>query len=195
MIVTPTRLAGARILDLELRSDERGFFARTWCRHELRESGLDPAIAQESLSYNRRSGIVRGLHYQRHPHEETKIVRCVRGAVFDVIVDLRRGSPTFAQWEGFELSAQNRRAIYVPKGFAHGFQSLADDTEVYYQISAFQAPEAARGIRYNDRAFDIRCPLPVTVISARDLAWPDFALGEPTVAPADSRLADDVMQR
>lgn len=174
MIFTPARLDGAWILELEKHADARGFFARTWCRRELAAQGLDADIAQESVSYNVRRGTVRGLHFQRAPHEETKIVRCVRGAVFDVIVDLRPASPQCGRWEGVELSAENRRALYVPKGFAHGFQTLTDDAEVAYQISAFHAPEAAAGYRYDDPAFAIAWPVPVTVISPRDLAWPPF---------------------
>lgn len=172
MIFAPTQLGGACLIDIEPREDERGFFARTWCREELAAHGLDIEIAQESLSYNRHRGTVRGLHFQRSPHEETKIVRCTRGAVFDVIVDLRPRSPTYLRWHGFELTAQNRRAIYIPKGYAHGFQSLTDEAEVAYQISAFYAPGAAAGYRYDDAALGIAWPLPVTVISARDLEWP-----------------------
>ena len=172
MIFAATQLGDACLIDIEPREDERGFFARTWCRHELAAQGLDSEIAQESLSYNRHRGTLRGLHFQRAPQEETKIVRCTRGAVFDVIVDLRARSPTYLRWQGFELTAENRRAIYIPKGFAHGFQSLTDDVEVMYRISAFYAPEAAAGYRYDDAALGIAWPLPVTVIGARDLEWP-----------------------
>jgi dTDP-4-dehydrorhamnose 3,5-epimerase len=174
MILAATRLAGAWLIDIEPREDERGFFARTWCRQELSAQGLDTEIAQESLSFSRRRGTVRGLHFQRPPHEETKIARCVRGAIFDVIIDLRPRSATYLGWQGFELSADNRRAIYIPKGFAHGFQTLTDDAEVAYQISAFFAPEAAAGYRYDDAAFGVVWPLPVAVISERDLGWPAF---------------------
>jgi dTDP-4-dehydrorhamnose 3,5-epimerase len=183
MIFTATRIDGAALIDLEPRADERGFFARTWCRRELSEHGLDPDIAQESLSYNRRRGTIRGLHFQRPPHEETKIIGCSRGGIFDVIVDLRPGSPTFRQWQGFELTAENRRALCVPKGVAHGFQTLSDDAEVHYRISAFHAPEAADGYRYDDPAFAIAWPLPVSVIAERDLKWPAFSL--PRQAPRD----------
>jgi dTDP-4-dehydrorhamnose 3,5-epimerase len=161
-------------IDIERIEDERGFFARVWCRRELAAHGLDTEIAQESISYNRRRGTVRGLHFQRPPHEETKIVCCIRGGVLDVIVDLRPSSPTFLRWQGFELTAENHRAIYIPKGVGHGFQTLTDDAEVAYQISAFHAPGAASGFRYDDAAFGIAWPLPVSVISARDLAWPAF---------------------
>jgi len=174
MIFAATGLEDAWLIDIEPREDERGFFARTWCRQELTAHGLDTEIAQESISFNRHRGTVRGLHFQRRPHEETKIVRCTRGAIFDVIVDLRRYSPTYLRWQGFELTAENRRAIYVPKGFAHGFQTVIDNAEVAYQISAFYAPEAAAGYRYDDAAFGIAWPLPVTVIGERDLDWPGF---------------------
>jgi len=189
MIIETTRLADARLIELEPRTDERGFFARTWCRRELAEQGLDTEIAQESLSYNQRAGTLRGLHFQKPPHEETKIVRCVRGAIFDVIVDLRPDSPTFKQWQGFELSAGNHRALYIPKGFAHGFQSLVDQTEVLYQISAFYVPEASAGYRYNDPAFGISWPLPLGTASERDLNWPDFQGGLPCGGTSSDRAA------
>ena len=174
MIFGVTRLRDAWLIDIEPREDERGFFARTWCRQELAARGLDTEIAQESLSFNRHRGTIRGLHFQLPPHEEIKIVRCTRGAIFDVIVDLRPCSPSYLCWQGFELSAENRRAIYVPKGFAHGFQTLTDNAEIAYQISAFYSPVAAGGYRHDDTAFAIAWPLPVTVISERDLGWPAF---------------------
>ena len=174
MIFTATQLDGAWLIDLEHREDERGFFARIWCRQELAAQGLDTEIAQESLSFNRHRGTVRGLHFQRPPHEETKIVRCPRGGIFDVIVDLRPRSPSYLRWQGFELTAENRKALYVPKGFAHGFQTLAHNAEIVYQISEFYAPNSAAGHRYDDAAFGIAWPLPVTVISERDLSWPAF---------------------
>jgi dTDP-4-dehydrorhamnose 3,5-epimerase len=174
MIFASTQLAGAFLIDIEPRKDERGFFARTWCRREFVAQGLESEIAQESLSYNRLRGTVRGLHFQHPPHEENKIVRCVRGAIFDVIVDLRQNSASYLRWQGFELTAENRRALYIPKGFAHGFQTLADHSETAYQISAFHAPQAAAGYRYDDITFRIAWPLPVTMISQRDLDWPNF---------------------
>jgi len=177
MIFAATQLDDAWLIEVEPREDQRGFFARTWCRQELAAQGLDTEVAQESLSYNRHRGTVRGLHFQRSPHEETKIVRCTRGAIFDVIVDLRPRSPTYLKWQGFELTAENRRAIYIPKGFGHGFQSLTDDAEIAYQISAFYAPEAAAGFRYDDAAFGVAWPLPVTIISEHDLGWPAFTAG------------------
>jgi dTDP-4-dehydrorhamnose 3,5-epimerase len=174
MIFATTRLAGAWLIDIEPRKDERGFFARTWCRQELAAQGLDTEIAQESVSYNRQCGTLRGLHLQRSPFDETKIAGCVRGAVFDVIVDLKPGSPNYLQWQGFELTAENRRALYIPKGFAHGFQTLTDHAEVSYRISAFYVPEASGSYRYDDAAFGIIWPLPVTIISERDLRWAPF---------------------
>lgn len=174
MIFGATGVDGAWLIDIEPKEDERGFFARVWCRQELAAQGLDIEVAQESISWNRHRGTVRGLHFQRPPHAETKIVRCARGAIFDVIVDLRPRSPTFLRWEAFELTAADHRAIYIPKGLAHGFQALTDDTEVAYQISAFHVPEAAAGFRYDDPAFGVRWPLPVTMISERDLSWPAF---------------------
>jgi dTDP-4-dehydrorhamnose 3,5-epimerase len=179
MLFAATQLHGAWLIEIEPREDDRGFFARTWCRRELAEHGLDTEIAQESISYNRRRGTLRGLHFQRPPHEETKIVRCARGAISDVIVDLRPHSPTFLRWQAFELTAANHRALYIPKGFAHGFQTLSDDGEVAYQISAFHVPEAAGGYRYDDAAFGVAWPLPVTVISERDRGWPAFGADAP----------------
>lgn len=175
MIFGPTAIEGARLIDIEPREDARGFFARLWCREEMASAGLDAEIVQESLSYNHAHGTLRGLHFQRAPHAETKIVHCPRGAIFDVIVDLRPGSPSYRRWQGFELTAANRRALYIPKGVAHGFQTLADDTEVAYRMSEFHVPEAAAGYRHDDPAFGVAWPLPVGVISARDLEWPAFA--------------------
>jgi dTDP-4-dehydrorhamnose 3,5-epimerase len=180
MIFGTTTVEGARLIDIEPKEDERGFFARTWCRQELAAQGLDIEVAQESISYNRHRGTLRGLHFQRPPHAETKIVRCTRGAIFDVIVDLRIDSPTFLRWEAFELTAENHRALYIPQGFAHGFQTLADDTEIAYQISAFHIPGAADGHRYDDPTFGIPWPIPMTTISERDLQWPAFEAGIPT---------------
>jgi len=175
MIFCATSIDGARLIDIEPHEDERGFFARLWCREELAAQGLVTEVAQESLSYNRRRGTLRGLHFQRPPHAETKIVRCVRGAMSDVIVDLRPASPSYRRWQAFELTAANHRALYIPKGVAHGFQTLADDTEVAYQMSALHVPEAAAGYRYDDPAFGVAWPLPISLISPRDLAWPGFA--------------------
>jgi dTDP-4-dehydrorhamnose 3,5-epimerase len=178
MIVSSTSIDGAHTLDLEPAFDDRGFFARTWCRQELAQQGLSVEIAQESISFNRKKGTLRGLHFQRPPHEEVKIVRCIRGAILDVIVDLRPQSTTYLRSQSFELSAENLRALYVPKGCAHGFQTLIDETEVHYQISSFYDPTAAAGHRFDDPAFAIVWPLPVSVISERDLLWPMFGATE-----------------
>ncbi|WP_207482594.1 dTDP-4-dehydrorhamnose 3,5-epimerase [Arenibaculum pallidiluteum] len=170
-----TELCDAWIVEPEPRPDHRGFFARTFCVREFTERGLETNFVQHSVSYSAARGTLRGLHFQRPPHGEVKIVRCLRGAIWDVIVDLRRDSPTYRRWQGFELSADNRRQLYVPRGFAHGFQALTDDTELGYMISAFHAPEAASGLRHDDPAFAIPWPLPVAAISAADLGWPPFA--------------------
>jgi len=169
-----TAIPGAFLIEPEPREDARGFFARVWDRREMEERGLDSAVAQVSLSSNRLRGTLRGMHFQAAPDEETKIVRCIRGALQDVLLDLRRGSAAYLRWEAFELNAENRSALYVPKGVAHGFQTLADDTEVLYQISQFQAPGSARGVRWNDPAFGIRWPLPDPILSDRDREYPDF---------------------
>lgn len=175
MIFRELDLPGAFLLEPELRMDDRGFFARTFCRREFEEHGLDPEVAQCSLSFNRWRGTLRGMHYQATPGEEAKLVRCMRGAIHDVIVDVRPGSPTLGRHAAVDLSADDRLALYVPPGFAHGFQTLSDDTELYYQMSAFYAPELARGFRYDDPELGIEWPLPVTVISDRDRELPTFA--------------------
>jgi dTDP-4-dehydrorhamnose 3,5-epimerase len=175
MRFVPTRLGGAYVVELELHEDERGFFARSWCRDELVEHGLNGDLAQCSISRNLRAGTLRGLHFQLPPHEEAKLVRCVRGGIFDVIVDLRPESPTRTEWFGVELDAERGTALYVPEGFAHGFQTLVDDTDVYYSISTPYAPGSAAGVRWDDPAFGIVWPEAATrVISARDRGWPDF---------------------
>jgi dTDP-4-dehydrorhamnose 3,5-epimerase len=182
VIFTETELRGAFVLDVEPRADDRGFFARTWCARELAEHGLETRVAQCNVSFNPRAGTLRGLHYQRPPHEEVKLVRCTRGAVFDVIADLRPGSPTLGAWVGVELSEENRRALYVPRGFAHGYQTLTDGAEVHYQVSEFYAPGAEHGIRWNDPAVGVEWPLEPTAMSEKDAGWPDYVLqpaGEP----------------
>lgn len=171
-------LSGAFVLEPELQQDDRGFFARTFCRREFEAWGLEPAVAQCNLSFNRFRGTLRGMHFQGAPGEEAKLVRCVRGAIHDVIVDLRTGSETFGRHAAVELSADNRLALYVPPGFAHGFQTLADDTELYYQMSAFYDPELARGFRHDDPDLGIAWPLAVSVISERDRELPAFAARE-----------------
>src|SRR5215211_347747 len=175
MIFIETKLRGAFVIEPERLEDERGFFARTWDRDEFEVHGLNPNLAQCSISFNKRKGTLRGMHYQAAPHEEDKLVRCTRGTIYDVIIDLRPDSPTFTRWVAAELTAENRRMLYLPKGFAHGFQSLRDDTEVFYQISEFYAPESTRGVRWDDPAFGIKWPpSEERVISTRDRRFPDF---------------------
>lgn len=176
MIFAPTKLAGAVIIDLERREDERGFFARSFCRREFEERHLDPCVSQCNVSFNRRRGTLRGMHWQTAPHGEAKLVRVTHGAVWDVIIDLRPDSASYAEWLGVELTAETRRALYVPDGFAHGFQTLVDDTEVFYQMSTAYAPEAQRGLRWDDPAFGIGWPIDPPFLSRRDATFPDFAL-------------------
>jgi dTDP-4-dehydrorhamnose 3,5-epimerase len=176
VVFTETALKGAFILDLERREDERGFFARSWCREEFEAHGLNPALAQCNVSFNRRKGTLRGMHYQAEPFGEAKLVRCTAGALYDVIVDLRPGSPTFKQHIGALLSAANHRMMYVPEGFAHGFQTLEDDTEIFYQMSQFYSPEHARGVRYDDPAFGIEWKIAEPFMSQRDRSYPDFTV-------------------
>jgi dTDP-4-dehydrorhamnose 3,5-epimerase len=174
LIFKETPIAGAFVIEPERLADERGFFARTFCAEEFAKHGLEARVAQCSTSFNRRKGTLRGMHFQRPPHEECKLVRCTAGAVYDVLVDLRPGSATFRQWFGTELTADSGRAVYVPRGLAHGFLTLADDTEVLYQISEFYDPASADGVRWNDPAFGIDWPGQVRVISPRDRSYPDF---------------------
>jgi dTDP-4-dehydrorhamnose 3,5-epimerase len=174
VIFTETRLKGAFILELERREDDRGFFARSWCQKEFQAHGLSPAIAQCNISFNRLKGTLRGMHYQAAPFDEAKLVRCTAGALYDVIIDLRRDSATYRQHVGEVLSAANYRMLYVPKGFAHGFQTLEDNTEIFYQMSDFYSPEHARGVRYNDPAFGIKWMISDPVIVDRDRDYPDF---------------------
>lgn len=178
MIFKETKLAGAFMIEIEPLQDERGFFARTWCSKEFSERGLNPNLDQCSISYNNKKGTLRGMHFQTHPFEEAKVIRCTRGRIFDVIVDLRGSSATYKQWIGVELSAENSNMVYVPEGFAHGFQTLEDSTEVYYQISQFYHPDHASGFRYNDASFTIHWPLPVTAISDKDSGYSDFSAYE-----------------
>jgi dTDP-4-dehydrorhamnose 3,5-epimerase len=169
-----TNLRGAYLVDLEPRVDERGFFARAFCEREFVEHGLPAHFPQCNLSRNLRAGTLRGMHYQAAPHRESKLVRCVAGAIFDVIVDLREGSRTRFSWLGVELSAQNGRALFVPEGFAHGFLTLADDVDVFYQMGQFHQPNAARGLRYDDPLIGIRWPREPTTIAERDATYPEF---------------------
>jgi dTDP-4-dehydrorhamnose 3,5-epimerase len=170
----PTNLAGAYLIETEPASDERGFFARTWCRNEFADKGLNPNLVQCNTSFSKARGTLRGMHYQKTPHAEAKLVRCTQGAIYDVIVDLRSDSNTFTQWFGVELTAENRKTIYVPEGFAHGFITLNGETEVLYQMSEFFHAESAAGLRWNDPAFSIQWPIDVKVISKRDQTYLSF---------------------
>jgi dTDP-4-dehydrorhamnose 3,5-epimerase len=174
VIFYPTSISDVWVIEPERLEDVRGYFARTWDRHEFRERGLDDALAQCSVSFNHHRGTLRGMHYQAAPHEETKLVRCTAGAIFDVAVDLRPESSTFRRWVGRELTARNGLALYIPKGCAHGFLTLEDESEVAYQISEFYASEAARGVRWDDPAFGVDWPGDVVVINDRDGSYPDF---------------------
>lgn len=169
-----TKLPGVFEISLEPMNDERGFFARSWCRHEFERHGLNPAIAQCNISFNEKKGTLRGVHFQGEPHPEDKIVRCTQGSIYDVVVDLRPDSATYKKWIGVLLSAANRRMVYVPKGCGHGLLTLEDRTEVYYQMSEFYYPELSRGIRWNDPAFQIKWPDQPSVMSERDRSYPDF---------------------
>jgi len=171
MIFTETKLRGAFIVEIERLEDERGFFARSWCRREFETRGLDSGLVQCNISYNLKAGTLRGMHYQAPPFEEAKLIRCTKGAIHDVIVDLSPGSPTFGQYESFLLTPENRRMLFVPKSFAHGFLTLEDETEVFYQMSEFYHPECARGALWDDPAFGIPWPLPDPIVSARDRSF------------------------
>ena len=175
MTFTETPLQGAFLIDLEPHQDSRGFFARSFCRREFEAHGLDPEIAQRNLSFNEKAGTLRGMHFQKAPASEAKLVRCLRGRILDVIVDLRPESQTYRTFFAVELSAETLRALFVPKSFAHGFQSLVDQTLVEYQMTESYAPDLASGFRYDETAFAITWPLPVSVISEQDLAWPAFS--------------------
>src|SRR3712207_2144495 len=172
MLFTETKLKGAFIIDLEHREDNRGFFARTFCAKEFEEHGLKPTVAQCNSSFNHKKGTLRGMHYQVPPAAETKLIRCTQGAIYDVIVDMRPDSPTYLVHIGVELTAENRRALYVPEMFAHGYQALTDGAEVTYQVSEAYTPGTERGLRHDDPALGLSWPLPVSVISPKDAAWP-----------------------
>ena len=174
MIFHETRLPGVFEIHLEPKADERGFFARSWCQKEFESHGLNSKVVQCSISFNARKGTLRGLHYQAAPYAETKIVRCTRGAIYDVAVDLRPQSPTFRNWVAAVLSAANHSMLYIPEGCAHGFLTLEDDTEIVYQMSEFHNAESARGVRWDDPAFQIEWPAEVKVISERDRTYPNF---------------------
>jgi dTDP-4-dehydrorhamnose 3,5-epimerase len=168
------KLPGAWLIEPEPVADHRGHFMRTFCAREFADHGLEVSFPQHSLSFSKTKGSLRGMHFQRPPHAEVKVVSCSKGALWDVIVDLRPGSPTRGQWQGFELSAENGRQLYIPAGFAHGFQTLSDNVEARYLISQFYVPSASSGVRYDDPAFRIPWPLPVTSISEKDSSWPAY---------------------
>lgn len=172
MIFKETKLEGAYVLELEKHADERGFFARAWCQKEFEEHGLPTEIAQANISLSRHAGTLRGMHYQRAPYREDKLVRCTKGALYDVIVDMRPDSPTYLDWLGVELTAENYKMLFVPKGFAHGFITFEDDTEAFYQVTQFYAPDYEEGLRYDDPAIGIEWPREVRVISEKDQSWP-----------------------
>jgi len=172
--VITTPIAGVFIVEPERVEDERGFFARTWCQREFADHGLSPDLAQCSISFNRLKGTLRGMHYQAAPYEEAKLVRATKGKIYDVALDLRQASPTYLKWHAVELSEEDRRAIYIPEGCAHGFQTITENTEVLYQVSSSYREEASRGVRWNDPAFGILWPEDVLTISARDRDYPDY---------------------
>jgi len=169
-----TPLKGAFIIDLEKREDERGFFARTWCRNEFESHGIYRLPVQSNLSYNKKAGTMRGMHYQASPFQESKLLRCVSGSVYDAIIDLRKDSPTFMQWFGIELNEENGIALFIPEDFAHGFMTLKDNSEIMYQVSAFYTPGSERIVRYNDPSFNIQWPMEATIISEKDKNAPDY---------------------
>jgi len=179
MIFAATKLEGAYIIDLETREDSRGFFARAFCQHEFADHGLKPVIAQANVAFNKRRGTVRGMHFQYPPAAETKLQRVTRGAVLDIIVDLRPESPTYLDHIAVELTADNHRALYIPERFAHGYQALEDGTEIWYQAGEFYSPEAEGGLRWDDPRLELQWPLPVADISAKDAAWPLLSNLEP----------------
>ena len=172
MIFTETTLQGVFIIEPELLEDDRGFFTCLWSREEFSRHGLNGRVVQANVSFNKQRGTLRGLHFQIEPHQEAKLVRCTAGAIYDVVVDLRENSPLFRHWIAVELTSRNRLMLYVPEGFAHGFQTLEDDTEIAYQLSEYYYPESARGVRWDDPALSIEWPLPVTVLSERDREHP-----------------------
>jgi len=175
MIFKETKLKGAFSIEIEKREDERGFFARAWCKKEFEDYGLTSHLVQANIAFSRKKGTLRGMHYQAPPYEEAKLVRCIKGVVFDVIIDLRPDSPTYTEWFGLQLTLDNYKMLYVPEGFAHGYQTLANNTEVLYQVSQFYSPESERGVRWDDPAFAIEWPEPNDlVISEKDKNWPDY---------------------
>jgi len=174
MIFTETKLKGAYIIDIEPRTDDRGFFARAWCQDEFTKHGLNPGVVQINAGFSHKRGTLRGMHYQTDPCAEVKLVRCTLGAIYDVIIDLRIDSPTHKQWVGVELTQENHRMLYAPEGFAHGYMTLVDDAEMFYQTTHEFSREHATGVRYNDPAFGVDWPLPIQVISEQDENWPEY---------------------
>lgn len=173
-----TKLKGTFIIEPDRIEDDRGFFARTWCQREYNDHGLNPSLVQCNISFNKKKGTLRGMHYQVSPYGEAKVIRCTAGEIFDVIIDLRPDSETFTKWLSFVLTEENRNMIYVPEGFAHGFVTLTDNTEVSYQMSEFYSPEHARGIRWDDQAIGIKWPIETSIISVRDRNYPLFSPGK-----------------
>ena len=176
MIFRETELKGVFIVEPEIIEDERGFFALSWTPDEFEVRGLNPRLVQCNISFNKLNGTVRGMHFQKKPHEEAKLVRCTRGAIYDVAIDLRNDSPTRYRWVAAELTGDNHRMLYIPEGCAHGYQTLTDNTELFYQMSEYYHPESAGGVRWDDPAFGIRRPLAVTVIAKRDASYPSLDL-------------------
>ena len=174
MIFKTTKLKGAYLIEIESKKDKRGFFARTFCQRDFKKQGLSFDIVQSSISYNKEKGTLRGMHYQITPYGEEKLVSCLRGAIYDVIIDLRKNSPTYYQWLAVELTSQNNRMLYIPKGFAHGFQTLVDNSEIFYQMSEYYNPDSSRGFRFDDPTIDISWPTKLTVISQKDKELPLF---------------------
>lgn len=176
MIFNETKLKGAYVIDIEPIEDERGFFARAWCKDEFEKYGLNSSLVQCNISFNKKRGTLRGMHYQVPPFEEDKIVRCTKGAIYDVIIDLRPESETYKQWISVKLTSENRKMLYIPKGFAHGFQTLKDNTEVFYQMSEFYHPECARGVRWDDKKIGIDWLIENKIISKKDKNYGDFEI-------------------
>ena len=188
MLFTSTPIEGAFVIDIEQRKDERGYFARAWSLDELRDHQIDASFVQANLGHTNKTGTVRGLHYQLPPHGESKLIRCTQGSVFDVIVDLRPSSRSYGTWFGVELTSINKRSVWVPSGCAHGYQALSDDAEVYYLTTAAYAPDAERGVRFDDPSIRIIWPVEVSDVSNKDRHWPDVALqSQLTPAPAELR--------
>jgi dTDP-4-dehydrorhamnose 3,5-epimerase len=190
-----TVLKGAYLVEIERRADGRGFFGRGWCKKEFEIQGLNPNLAQANIGFSQKTGTLRGMHYQAVPYQEAKLVRCTMGAIYDVVLDLRHASLTYLKWFGVELTAHNRRMVYVPEGCAHGYQTLTDDTEVFYQTSQFYAPAHVRGVRYDDPVFRISWPIAVRAISDADRDWPSYSAPNRGRTPARIRVATPNPQR